>query len=96
MKKFVKQSLAVLMAFSVTACANNEPAPTEATTQNPTGGVFDVTAAGYGGDLALKVTIEGETIKDIELGEARNKRCGGSCIPNYQTTYFGCKYSSCG
>ncbi len=69
MKQFIKQSLAVLMAFSVTACANNEPAPTEATTQNPTGGVFDVTAAGYGGDLALKVTIEGETIKDIELGE---------------------------
>ena len=68
---FKKASIALLVA-SMAACSNSNGTQTSAPATEGTSGeanVYEAKATGYGGELNVKVTIEGETIKDIELGD---------------------------
>ena len=67
--KFVKIGVAGVLAASMTACSNSTQTPGEQT-QAPEGAgaqVYEVTGNGYGGEMNLKVTIDNQTITDIEL-----------------------------
>ena len=66
MKKLYKVFLASILVLGMAACSSST---TEETPEETGSTVYDVKANGYGGEMNLKVTIENQTITDIELGE---------------------------
>ena len=66
MKKLYKVCLASILVLGMAACSSST---TEETPEETGSTVYDVKANGYGGEMNLKVTIENQTITDIELGE---------------------------
>lgn len=52
-----------------TTAVPTEPETTEAPTEAAGPVTYDAKGGGYGGELNLKVTIEGDTIKELELGD---------------------------
>ena len=66
--KFVKASLAGLMAVSLGACSSSN-APVDNKEPETAAGTFEAKASGYGGELNLTVTIDNNVITDIALGE---------------------------
>lgn len=66
--KFVKVSLAGLLAASMAACSSQPAQQSPATTPEAgNSGVYEAKGAGYGGEMNLKVTIADQKITDIEL-----------------------------
>lgn len=41
----------------------------------------DTSAAGYGGDITAKVTMEGDKIKDIEVDHTETEGIGADAVP---------------
>ena len=73
MNRLSKVLCSAAMLLSLAACSSSTT--TETTTPSTTAAtegevaVYDVTASGYGGEMNVKVSIQGDTITDIELGE---------------------------
>lgn len=67
--KFMKASLAGLMAVSLGACTSNNAPADDNKTEATANGTFEAKASGYGGELTLSVTIENSVITDIALGD---------------------------
>lgn len=67
--KFMKASLAGLMAVSLGACTTNNAPADDNKTEATANGTFEAKASGYGGELTLSVTIENSVITDIALGD---------------------------
>lgn len=72
MKKLFAMLMALLMVGSVTGCTktdtpNDDQLPGDENLD--TGEVYEVTAAGYGGDMKVKVTFEGDDITKVEVVE---------------------------
>lgn len=63
-KKMIKIALVALLAMGMVACSSNTQGETN-NESNPT--VYEVKGSGYGGEMNLKVTIDNQTITDIEL-----------------------------
>ena len=76
------------LALALAACGNGADKatddaaaakPAEETTTEKTG---TATAAGYGGDIKLTVTMEGDTIKDIVVDEhSESEGVGADALP---------------
>ena len=69
MKNLLKKASLGVLVVSMAACSNTSAPTTTAPTGEAGAGVYEAKAMGYGGELTVKVTFDGETIKDIELGE---------------------------
>ena len=87
MKNIKSYAAIAALALALTACGNNandakpEDASKEATTEEAatteTGEkVGEATAAGYGGDIKVKVTMDGDTIKDIQVDHTETEGIG--------------------
>lgn len=92
MKNIKSYATIAALALALTACGNNandakpEDASKEATTEEAatteTGEkVGEATAAGYGGDIKVKVTMDGDTIKDIQVDHTETEGIGADAIP---------------
>lgn len=76
------------LALALTACGNQAEEKAEDTTAETTKTAEatektgTATAAGYGGDIKLTVTMEGDTIKDITVDEhAETEGIGADALP---------------
>lgn len=67
--KFMKASLAGLMAVSLGACTTNNAPVDDNKAEATANGTFEAKASGYGGELNLTVTIENSVLTDIVLGD---------------------------
>ncbi len=92
MKNIKSYAAIAALALALTACGNNandaktEDASKEATTEDAattetTEKVGEATAAGYGGDIKVKVTMDGDTIKDIQVDHTETEGIGADAIP---------------
>ena len=87
MKNIKSYAAIAALALALTACGNNandakkEDASTDVATEETTEKVGEATAAGYGGDIKVKVTMEGETIKDIEVDHTETEGIGADAVP---------------
>lgn len=63
-KKMINIALVALLAMGMVACSSNNQGGSN-NESNPT--VYEVKGSGYGGEMNLKVTIDNDTITDIEL-----------------------------
>ena len=84
MKKniFLVGALALVLA----ACGNSDKKPAEEKAEAPAAEATEktgsATAAGYGGDIKLTVTMDGETIKDIVVDENKESEgIGADALP---------------
>ena len=59
--------LSLVACSSTTSTETTQPASTGATEGEVA--VYEVSASGYGGEMNVKVSIQGDTITDIELGD---------------------------
>ena len=81
-----KYAAVAALAFALTACGNNADTNTTeetpaATTEEAVEKVGEAKAAGYGGDINVKVTMEGETIKDIKVDHTETEGIGADAVP---------------
>ena len=92
MKNIKSYAAIAALALALTACGNNandakpEDASKEATTEEAATTetcekVGEATAAGYGGDIKVKVTMDGDTIKDIQVDHTETEGIGADAIP---------------
>lgn len=86
MKNIKSYAAVALLAFALTACGNNADTTTDTDTANTESAesvekVGEATAAGYNGDIKVKVTMEGETIKDIEVDHTESEGIGADAVP---------------
>lgn len=80
MKKniFLVGALALVLA----ACGNSDKKPAEEKAEEATEKTGTATAAGYGGDIKLTVTMEGDKIKDIAVDEHKESEgIGADALP---------------
>lgn len=75
------------LALVLSACGNSAKKPAEENAEAPAAEetaekTGTATAAGYGGDIKLTVTMEGDTIKDIVVDEhAETEGIGADALP---------------
>lgn len=84
MKNIKSYAAVALLALALTACGNKADTTTDtANTQSAEAGekVGEATAAGYNGDIKVKVTMEGETIKDIVVDHTETEGVGADAVP---------------
>lgn len=86
MKNIKSYAAVALLAFALTACGNNADTTTDTDTANTESAeavekVGEATAAGYNGDIKVKVTMEGETIKDIVVDHTESEGIGADAVP---------------
>lgn len=86
MKNIKSYAAVALLAFALTACGNNADTTTDTDTANTESAeavekVGEATAAGYNGDIKVKVTMDGETIKDIEVDHTESEGIGADAVP---------------
>lgn len=84
MKNIKSYAAVALLALALTACGNKADTTTDtANTETAEAGekVGEATAAGYNGDIKVKVTMEGETIKDIVVDHTETEGVGADAVP---------------
>ena len=86
MKNLKSYAAIAALAFALTACGNNADTTTDTDTANTESAeavekVGEATAAGYNGDIKVKVTMEGETIKDIVVDHTESEGIGADAVP---------------
>ena len=86
MKNIKSYAAVALLALALTACGNNADTTTDTDTANTESAeavekVGEATAAGYNGDIKVKVTMDGETIKDIEVDHTESEGIGADAVP---------------
>lgn len=86
MKNIKSYAAVAALAFALTACGNNADTTTDTDTANTESAeavekVGEATAAGYNGDIKVKVTMEGETIKDIVVDHTESEGIGADAVP---------------
>lgn len=84
MKNIKSYAAVALLALALTACGNKADTTTDtANTQSAEVGekVGEATAAGYNGDIKVKVTMDGETIKDIVVDHTETEGVGADAVP---------------
>ena len=86
MKNIKSYAAVALLALALTACGNKADTTTDtdtAKTETAETGekVGEATAAGYNGDIKVKVTMDGETIKDIEVDHTETEGVGADAVP---------------
>lgn len=86
MKNIKSYAAIAALAFALTACGNNADTTTDTDTANTESAeavekVGEATAAGYNGDIKVKVTMDGETIKDIEVDHTESEGIGADAVP---------------
>ena len=86
MKNIKSYAAVALLALALTACGNNADTTTDTDTANTESAeavekVGEATAAGYNGDIKVKVTMEGETIKDIVVDHTESEGIGADAVP---------------
>ena len=86
MKNIKSYAAVALLALALTACGNKADADTTTDTANTESAeavekVGEATAAGYNGDIKVKVTMEGETIKDIQVDHTETEGVGADAVP---------------
>lgn len=86
MKNIKSYAAIAALAFALTACGNNADTTTDTDTANTESAeavekVGEATAAGYNGDIKVKVTMEGETIKDIVVDHTESEGIGADAVP---------------
>ncbi len=74
------------LALALSACGNSAEKPADDAADKPAEEAVEktgtATAAGYGGDIKLTVTMEGDTIKDIVVDENQETEgIGADAIP---------------
>lgn len=84
MKNIKSYAAVALLALALTACGNKADTTTDtANTESAEAGekVGEATAAGYNGDIKVKVTMDGETIKDIVVDHTETEGVGADAVP---------------
>lgn len=86
MKNIKSYAAVALLALALTACGNKADTTTDTDTANTESAeavekVGEATAAGYNGDIKVKVTMEGETIKDIVVDHTESEGIGADAVP---------------
>lgn len=84
MKNIKSYAAVALLALALTACGNKADTTTDtANTETAEAGekVGEATAAGYNGDIKVKVTMDGETIKDIVVDHTETEGVGADAVP---------------
>lgn len=84
MKNIKSYAAIAALAFALTACGNNADTTTDTANTESAEAVEKVgeaTAAGYNGDIKVKVTMEGETIKDIVVDHTESEGIGADAVP---------------
>lgn len=86
MKNIKSYAAIAVLALALTACGNNADTTTDTDTANTESAeavekVGEATAAGYNGDIKVKVTMEGETIKDIVVDHTESEGIGADAVP---------------
>ena len=84
MKNIKSYAAVALLALALTACGNKADTTTDTANTESAEAVEKVgeaTAAGYNGDIKVKVTMEGETIKDIEVDHTETEGVGADAVP---------------
>lgn len=85
MTNIKKYAAVAALALALTACGNNaeEAAPAEDAASTAASGevVGEATGQGYGGDMKVTVTLDGETIKDIKVDHTETEDVGGKAVP---------------
>lgn len=86
MKNIKSYAAIAALAFALTACGNNADTTTDTDTANTESSeavekVGEATAAGYNGDIKVKVTMDGETIKDIVVDHTESEGIGADAVP---------------
>lgn len=86
MKNIKSYAAIAALAFALTACGNNADTTTDTDTANTESAeavekVGEATAAGYNGDIKVKVTMDGETIKDIVVDHTESEGIGADAVP---------------
>ena len=91
MTNIKKYAAVAALALTLTACGNKteEAAPadnaasTETTETTAASGevVGEATGQGYGGEMKVTVTLDGETIKDIQVDHKETEDIGGKAVP---------------
>lgn len=70
------------LALALAACGNGADKPAEENAEETAEKTGTATAAGYGGDIKLTVTMEGDTIKDIVVDEhSESEGIGADALP---------------
>lgn len=70
------------LALALSACGNSAEKPADDAAEEAVEKTGTATAAGYGGDIKLTVTMEGDTIKDIVVDENQETEgIGADAIP---------------
>lgn len=84
MKNIKSYAAVALLALALTACGNKADTTTDTANTESAEAVEKVgeaTAAGYNGDIKVKVTMDGETIKDIEVDHTESEGIGADAVP---------------
>ena len=82
MKKFVSLLLAVMLVVVSLAVSSAEAAFTP--------GEYTATAAGFGGDVTVKITVDENAITAVEVtGDKETAALGGKAIEQYNTSLVG-------
>lgn len=86
MKNIKSYAAVALLALTLTACGNKADTTTDTDTAKTETAeavekVGEATAAGYNGDIKVKVTMDGETIKDIEVDHTESEGIGADAVP---------------
>lgn len=84
MKNIKSYAAVALLALALTACGNKADTTTDTANTESAEAVEKVgeaTAAGYNGDIKVKVTMEGETIKDIVVDHTETEGIGADAVP---------------
>ena len=84
MKNIKSYAAVALLALALTACGNKADTTTDTANTESAEAVEKVgeaTAAGYNGDIKVKVTMDGETIKDIEVDHTETEGVGADAVP---------------
>ncbi|WP_243344037.1 FMN-binding protein [Anaerococcus sp. AGMB09787] len=85
MTNIKKYAAVAALALALTACGNKteEAAPADNAASTATSGevVGEATGQGYGGEMKVTVTLDGETIKDIQVDHKETEDVGGKAVP---------------
>lgn len=84
MKNIKSYAAIAALALALTACGNKADTTTDTANTESAEAVEKVgeaTAAGYNGDIKVKVTMDGETIKDIEVDHTESEGIGADAVP---------------
>ena len=80
-KKVISMGLAMMLAVAPMTFGSAETF---------TAGEYEATAAGFGGNVTVKITVDSETVTAVEVtGENETPALGGAAIEGYNTSLVG-------